>query len=68
MSFCCKGVLSVKEIYNYYKFYNHKTIIMGASFRNAGEIQALNGIDALTISYVPTLNDLRRTANLRSIP
>jgi len=32
------GVLSVKKIYEYYKKYDHKTIIMGASFRNVGEI------------------------------
>jgi transaldolase len=44
------GVLSVREIYNYYKKYNYKTIVMGASFRNVGEILALAGCDFLTIS------------------
>lgn len=44
------GVVSVKEIFYYYKKYNHKTIIMGASFRNIGEIEELAGIDYLTIS------------------
>jgi transaldolase len=43
------GVISVKRIYNYYKKYDYKTIVMGASFRNAGEIKALAGCDALTI-------------------
>lgn len=44
------GVLSVSTIYNYYKKYGYKTQIMGASFRNAGEIQQLAGCDLLTIS------------------
>lgn len=44
------GVLSVKEIFNYYKTYEYKTIVMGASFRNIGEIEALAGCDKLTIS------------------
>lgn len=44
------GVLSVKQIYNYYKKYNYKTEIMGASFRNKGEIIELAGCDLLTIS------------------
>lgn len=44
------GVLSVRKIYNYYKKYNYKTIVMGASFRNIGEISALAGCDYLTIS------------------
>ncbi len=44
------GVLSVSEIYNYYKQHNIKTIVMGASFRNSGEILALAGCDRLTIS------------------
>jgi len=43
------GVLSVTEIYNYYKRHEYKTIVMGASFRNAGEIEALAGCDYLTI-------------------
>lgn len=44
------GVQSVKAIYNYYKKYGYKTIVMGASFRNTGEIKALAGCDFLTIS------------------
>lgn len=44
------GVVSVKEIYYYYKKYGYKTIVMGASFRNIGEIEELAGIDFLTIS------------------
>jgi len=44
------GVLSVTQIYNYYKKFAYKTEIMGASFRNIGEIQALAGCDLLTIS------------------
>jgi len=44
------GVLSVKEIYNYYKKFGYDTIVMGASFRNVGEIIELAGCDALTIS------------------
>ncbi len=44
------GVLSVKKIYNYYKHFDYKTEIMGASFRNSGEIRELAGCDLLTIS------------------
>ncbi|MBP6506916.1 MAG: transaldolase [Opitutaceae bacterium] len=44
------GVLSVTEIYNYYKKFGHATEIMGASFRNIGEITELAGCDLLTIS------------------
>jgi len=44
------GVLSVQQIYRYYKQYNIKTIVMGASFRNTGEIEELAGCDRLTIS------------------
>ncbi|XP_038620261.1 transaldolase [Tachyglossus aculeatus] len=44
------GVLSVTKIYNYYKKFGYKTIVMGASFRNTGEIKALTGCDYLTIS------------------
>ncbi|KAI8081568.1 transaldolase [Halteromyces radiatus] len=44
------GVLSVTKIYNYYKQNNYKTIVMGASFRNVGEIKQLAGCDFLTIS------------------
>ena len=44
------GVLSVRKIYAYYKAHGHKTIVMGASFRNMGEILALAGCDRLTIA------------------
>ncbi len=44
------GVRSVKQIYNHYKKFGIKTEIMGASFRNVGQIQALAGCDLLTIS------------------
>uniref|UniRef100_F6XI33 Transaldolase n=1 Tax=Xenopus tropicalis TaxID=8364 RepID=F6XI33_XENTR len=44
------GVKSVAKIYNYYKKFGYKTIVMGASFRNTGEIKALTGCDYLTIS------------------
>ena len=44
------GVLSVKEIYAYYKKFGHPTEVMGASFRNVGEVLELAGCDLLTIS------------------
>ena len=44
------GVQSVTRIYNYYKKYDYKTVVMGASFRNASQIKALAGCDLLTIS------------------
>ena len=44
------GVISVKEIYAYYKKFGHATEVMGASFRNVGEITELAGCDLLTIS------------------
>jgi transaldolase len=44
------GVLSVRSIYNYFKKYGYKTEVMGASFRNIGEIEELAGCDLLTIS------------------
>ncbi|MEH2140136.1 transaldolase [Nostoc sp.] len=44
------GVLSVTQIYNYYKKFGYKTEVMGASFRNLGEITELAGSDLLTIS------------------
>ncbi len=49
------GVLSVTRIYNYYKTFGHQTEVMGASFRNMGEIVELAGCDLLTIS--PALLD-----------
>jgi transaldolase len=44
------GVQSVQEIYTYYKHFGYATEVMGASFRNAGQILALAGCDLLTIS------------------
>ncbi|AUI88431.1 transaldolase [Vibrio azureus] len=44
------GVISVTSIYNYYKEYGYNTVVMGASFRNIGEILELAGCDRLTIA------------------
>jgi transaldolase len=44
------GVQSVTKIYNYFKKYGYKTVVMGASFRNIGEIKELAGCDLLTIA------------------
>ena len=44
------GVLSVSRIYNFYKQHGYQTVVMGASFRNLGEIEQLAGCDRLTIS------------------
>ncbi|NRA59899.1 MAG: transaldolase [Psychrobium sp.] len=44
------GVVSVTEIYNYFKKHDYKTVVMGASFRNIGEVMQLAGCDKLTIS------------------
>ena len=54
------GVQSVSNIYNFYKASDYQTIVMGASFRNIGEIQALAGCDRLTISpqLMQELNDI----------
>lgn len=49
------GVVSVRAIYAYYKTYGIETVVMGASFRNTGEIEALAGCDRLTIG--PSLLD-----------
>ena len=53
------GVVSVKNIYDYYKCYGYDTIVMGASFRNLDEILALAGCDRLTIApkYIAALKD-----------
>lgn len=44
------GVQSVRRIYDWYKLHGYETVVMGASFRNIGQIQALAGCDRLTIS------------------
>lgn len=56
------GVISVTKIYNYYKQYGYKTVVMGASFRNVGEIIELAGCDRLTIAP-PLLKSLHETPN-----
>ena len=55
------GVVSVRAIYAYYKTQGIKTVVMGASFRNTGEIEALAGCDRLTIG--PSLLDELAGAN-----
>jgi len=57
------GVLSVKEIYAYYKKFGHDTEVMGASFRNKGEILELAGCDLLTISPA-LLAELKNSTDL----
>jgi len=54
------GVISVTQIFNYYKTYGYKTEVMGASFRNSEEIIELAGCDLLTISPA-LLDELRNT-------
>jgi transaldolase len=54
------GVKSVTEIYNYYKKFGYKTVVMGASFRNTGEIIELAGCDLLTIAP-KLLDELQKT-------
>lgn len=44
------GVISVKNIFQHYKQHGYNTVVMGASFRNTGEIEGLSGCDRLTIS------------------
>ena len=55
------GVMSVTAIYNYFKKYDYKTIVMGASFRNTDEVRELAGCDRLTIS--PKLLDELSNSN-----
>lgn len=55
------GVISVSNIYKYYKEHGYKTVVMGASFRNTGEIVELAGCDRLTISP-QLLDELANTA------
>lgn len=55
------GVVSVSRIYNYYKTYGYQTEVMGASFRNLGEITELAGCDLLTISP-NLLEDLQKAS------
>ena len=53
------GVISVSKIYSFYKRHNYSTVVMGASFRNTGEIEHLAGCDRLTISP-QLLNELEQ--------
>lgn len=64
------GVASVKEIYTYYKKFGHKTEVMGASFRNIGEILELAGCDLLTISpnLLEELQGMNETVELKLDP
>ncbi|MCP4390656.1 MAG: transaldolase [Gammaproteobacteria bacterium] len=57
------GVLSVARIYNYYKQHAYDTVVMGASFRNTGEIEQLAGCDRLTISP-PLMQELSEDESL----
>lgn len=61
------GVQSVTQIYDYYKQYGYETIVMGASFRNIGEIQALAGCDRLTISPALLEELANETAPLETV-
>jgi transaldolase len=54
------GVQSVTKIYNYFKKFGYKTVVMGASFRNIGEIRELAGSDLLTIAP-KLLEELKNT-------
>ena len=58
------GVISVTSIYNYYKKYGYKTIVMGASFRNKEEILELAGCDRLTISPALLQSLMNDSANV----
>ncbi|WP_434931388.1 transaldolase [Shewanella sp. HL-SH5] len=66
------GVISVTEIYDYYKQHGYSTVVMGASFRNIGEIIELAGCDRLTIG--PALleelanTDILVTEKLKAVP
>jgi transaldolase len=61
------GVASVKAIFDYYKKFGYKTIVMGASFRSIGEITELAGCDYLTIS-VSLLRVASRTGTNKPSP
>jgi transaldolase len=64
------GVVSVTQIYNYYKKFGYKTEIMGASFRNVGEILELAGCDLLTISpsLLEELSKTNGTVSRKLVP
>jgi len=60
------GVVSVKAIFNYYKQYGYKTIVMGASFRSKEQVIELAGCDFLTIS--PNLLEELEKSNIEVVP
>jgi transaldolase len=64
------GVVSVTQIYNYYKKYDYKTIVMGASFRTKEEILELAGCDYLTVSpsLLKTLTESNETIQKKLDP
>lgn len=64
------GVLSVKDIYNYYKAHGIDTIVMGASFRSTAQLEALAGCDRLTISpaLLQELADAEGTVERQLLP
>ncbi|KUI97944.1 transaldolase [Vibrio sp. MEBiC08052] len=64
------GVLSVTKIYNYYKEHGYNTVVMGASFRNTGEILELAGCDRLTISpqLLQTLEETESQVDVKLTP
>jgi transaldolase len=64
------GVLSVTKIYNYYKEHGYDTVVMGASFRNTGEILELAGCDRLTISpqLLQTLEETESQIDVKLTP
>ena len=64
------GVQSVQEIYSYYKKFGYKTEVMGASFRNTGQIRELAGCDCLTISpeLMKELSDSQETLERKLDP
>lgn len=64
------GVASVRHIYDYYKCHDYKTIVMGASFRNLGEILELAGCDRLTIApkYISTLQASKDKIDVKLSP
>jgi transaldolase len=68
------GVQSVTRIYNYFKKFGYKTVVMGASFRNIGEIRELAGCDLLTIApklleeLHETQSDLPRKLDAKNAP
>eukprot|EP01114_Cavostelium_apophysatum_P015557 TRINITY_DN425_c0_g1_i1.p1 TRINITY_DN425_c0_g1~~TRINITY_DN425_c0_g1_i1.p1 ORF type:complete len:321 (-),score=107.05 TRINITY_DN425_c0_g1_i1:166-1128(-) len=57
------GVLSVRSIFNYYKKFGYKTVVMGASFRTKEQVMALNGCDYLTVSPA-LLEELKKTTGV----